>query len=80
VSATATYPAFTLKEEAAAGSYSVGFLRRPLSPATRTALASMESDADRFCLYDLEVNWLCTTRQSDSKFSRRRSRARRAPR
>ena len=69
VSAVATYPAFSLAEEAAAGSYSVGFLRRPLSVAERTALASMESDIDRFRLHDAEVYWLCSTRQSDSKFS-----------
>lgn len=29
----------------------------------------MESDVDRFCLHNSEIYWLCSTRQSESKFS-----------
>ena len=51
-----------------AGALCVGFLRQPLDPAGKSALATLESAIDHFKAHGREVYWLCDKRQSESKF------------
>ena len=52
-----------------AGAFCVGFLGRPLDAAAMRALASLANPIDDFKAHGREVYWLCTKKQSESKFS-----------
>ncbi len=52
-----------------AGAFCVGFLAAPLDAKAKIALGALETGIDRFHTHGREVYWLCTERQSDSKFS-----------
>jgi uncharacterized protein (DUF1697 family) len=51
------------------GTMYIGFLKAPPPDSARDALASLNSDTDRFALRDRELYWLCKTRFSDSPVS-----------
>ncbi len=62
-------PTVNHPETATATAFSVGFLKQPLNQHQRKALMSLNNDIDTFHSHKREVFWLCSVKQSDSKFS-----------
>lgn len=60
---------FPRAEIEAAGAFSVGFLRSDPGAEAVARLMAKESEIDRFAVLGREVYWLCSVRQSDSKFT-----------
>ena len=56
----------------AALTLSVAFLAAPLDAAAQRLLAAMKTDADDFHVNGREMYWLCTRKQTESKFSNAR--------
>lgn len=63
------YEPFSTADLANSGAFSVAFLARPLDENARAQLADFESDIDKFHTHGCEAYWMCTIKQSDSKFS-----------
>jgi len=73
IAALAKYEAFPAAKVAVARAHCVGFLAAPLAGvAALAALKKFETDEDTFHMRGREVFWLCTRRQSDSKFNNAR--------
>jgi len=69
VAAIAAYAPFSAARIKSAAALNVGLLAAPLPAAGRAALAALETDIDAFHVNGSEIYWLCTSRQSESKFS-----------
>ena len=69
IAAVAAYRPFTKAQFDASTAYNVAFLADPLDSAAKKAVLAMTTDIDDFHVNGREVYWLCTVRQSDSKFS-----------
>ena len=67
--ALAAYRPFPEARMRRAGAFCVGFLGQPLDAAAKRSLASLKSEIDDFEVRGREVFWLCTVKQSDSRFS-----------
>jgi len=72
LAAIARYQPFAEARIAAAPTLCVGFLGAPLDAAAQKLLMAMKSEIDDFHVHGRELYWLCTRRQSDSKFSNAR--------
>ena len=62
-------PPFPRAEIEAAGAFSVGFLRSEPGAEAVARLLAKGSEIDRLAVLGREVYWLCSVRQSDSKFT-----------
>ncbi len=69
LTAIAEYLPFEQARLDAAAALSVGFLDRPLSKQAHHALQLLETEIDHFHCHQRELYWLCTIKQSQSKFS-----------
>jgi len=69
VAAVATRAANLLASNEALKEVNVAFLAAPLDEDAQAVLAGFETDVDAFESDGREVYWLCTVRQSDSRFS-----------
>jgi len=69
IAAVAAYRPFTKAQFNASVAYNVAFLADPLDAAAKKTVLTMKTDIDGFYVNGREVYWLCTLRQSDSKFS-----------
>lgn len=71
VAAVAAYAPFPPEQLAGAAALNVAFLTQPLNAAEKRKLAGFETEIDTFHAHGREVYWLCSLRQSDSRFSNR---------
>lgn len=69
VAAIAAHAPFTRPRVEAAGAFCVGFVAEPLSASATKAVLALRTGIDDFQVHGREVYWLCTMRQSESKFS-----------
>ena len=72
LAAIARYKPFDEPRMQAALTLSVAFLAAPLDAAAQNLLASMKTDVDDFHVHNREMYWLCTRKQTESKFSNAR--------
>jgi uncharacterized protein (DUF1697 family) len=72
LAAIARYKPFDEPRMQAALTLSVAFLAAPLDAAAQNLLAAMRTDADDFHVHGREMYWLCTRKQTESKFSNAR--------
>ena len=69
VAAIANYRPFSETAMESAAALSVAFLSKPLDGAQEATLLTLRSEIDDFQVHLSEVYWLCTKKQSESKFS-----------
>jgi len=72
LAAIARYQPFPEARIKAAPTLCVGFLAAPLDAPAQKLLMAMKSEIDEFHVQGREMYWLCTRRQSDSKFTNAR--------
>ena len=72
VAAIARYKPFNKSQLSSATAFNVAFLADPLGAEAKKSLMALKTGIDDFHVYGREVYWLCTTKQSDSKFSNTR--------
>jgi uncharacterized protein (DUF1697 family) len=72
VAAIAGYKPFNKAQLSSATALNVAFLADPLSAEAAKSVMALKTDIDDFHVHGREVYWLCTTKQSDSKFSNTR--------
>ena len=72
VAAIARYKPFDESKLKSATALNIAFLADPLSAEAERSLMALKTEIDDFHVYGREVYWLCTTKQSDSKFSNTR--------
>lgn len=63
------YEPFSHAELEAAAALNIAFLHEPLDTDARLRLSELETGIDHFHTHGTEVWWLCSARQSESKFS-----------
>ena len=69
IATVAAYRPFTSAQFAASTAFNVAFLAEPLDVAAKKTVLAMKTGIDDFHVNGREVYWLCTVRQSASKFS-----------
>ncbi len=69
LAAIARYRPFPEEQARSAGALCVGFVAEPLGAAAKKALATLQTEIDEFHVHGREVYWICTLKQSESKFS-----------
>jgi uncharacterized protein (DUF1697 family) len=69
VAAVAQYKPFKESQLRTAQALNVAFLAEPLAAAAIESLMALRTEIDDFHVNGREVYWLCTKKQSDSKFS-----------
>jgi uncharacterized protein (DUF1697 family) len=72
IAAIARYKPFDEARMRSALTLSVAFLAAPLDAAAQKLLMAMKTDIDDFHVNGREMYWLCTRKQSESKFSNAR--------
>jgi len=72
VAAIARYKPFDAARIEAAPTLYVGFLAAPLDAAAQKLLMAMKTEIDDFHVHGREMYWLCTRKQTESKFSNAR--------
>jgi len=72
IAAIARYQPFEAARIAAAPTLCVGLLAAPLDAAAQKLLMALRTDIDDFHVHGREMYWLCTRKQSESKFSNAR--------
>ena len=70
--AVSGYKPFPETRIRSAGAFCVGFMAQPLDAAAKKSLFALKTTIDDFHVHGREVYWLCTMRQSESKFSNTR--------
>jgi uncharacterized protein (DUF1697 family) len=69
IQAVQKYEAFPGADIEKAGAYNVAFLKNKISAEAQEKLMTLQNEVDRFHVHGTEVYWLCTVKQSESKFS-----------
>jgi uncharacterized protein (DUF1697 family) len=69
IAAVAAYEPFAKADVARASTLIVGFLARPLDPATVRKIMALKTDIDDFHVNGREFYWLSRNRQGESAFS-----------
>jgi len=72
LAAIARYQPFDEARIAAAPTLCVGFLAAPLDAAAQKLLVAMRTEIDDFHVHGREMYWICTRKQTESKFSNSR--------
>lgn len=72
LAAIARYQPFDAARIAAVPTLCVGFLAAPLDAAAQKLLVALRAEIDDFHVHGREMYWLCTRKQSESKFSNAR--------
>lgn len=72
LAAIARYEPFDAARIAAAPTLCVGFLAAPLDAGAQKLLMAMRTEIDDFHVHGREMYWLCTRKQTESKFSNAR--------
>ena len=69
LAAIANYKPFPKFQMDTATALNVAFLSEPLDDKSKKLLIALKSDIDDFHIHGREVYWLCSRKQSESKFS-----------
>jgi uncharacterized protein (DUF1697 family) len=69
LTAVASYQAFSPADLETAQALNVAFLSAPIDEVQKQKLMALKTDIDDFHVSQQEIYWLCTKKQSDSKFS-----------